>query len=125
MPEILTKIYPKGFTAFLTGNIYLKRSIFEDLQKKKPNPKNVSILLHEKEHRKRSGLSNALKYQIYPKFRLNEELIAYRAQFKYLKKKGSSYDLDLVAKKLSGPIYFYSTNYKKAKKILKKVWQEA
>ena len=124
MPKLLLLISPKVKGATL-GNIYLPEEIFTDLQKENPDPINISLLIHEEEHRKNSSLSNIIRYALFPKARLNEELGAYKVQFKYLKSKRATYDIENVARNLSGFFYFYSTNYKNAKRLLEKAWNES
>lgn len=117
----------KGFNFGMT--IYLNKEIYQDL--KNDNPKNVSlaVLKHEEIHIKRvkkvGTIKFGFKYLFFPKFRLNEELLAYKEMFKFLKQKGEIYNLDRVAKSMSGHRYIWVLPYNKAKAVLEKLWQEA
>src|SRR3989344_6128139 len=84
IPSFLNWLYPKGFTPFLLNKVYLNDRILRDLETKNPKPHSVSILIHEQEHLKRRGLTHSLKYTLLPKYRLSEEMNAYRKQFEYL-----------------------------------------
>ena len=125
IPGFLNKIYTKGLTSFLTQRIYLNEQILNDLKGDKPSHHSISILIHEREHLRRKGLKNSINYVLFRRHRLSEELRAYKKQFAYLKSKGEKYDLENVAKKLSGPLYLFATNYKNAKKLLENLWNEA
>ncbi|KKR73076.1 MAG: hypothetical protein A2186_04245 [Candidatus Levybacteria bacterium RIFOXYA1_FULL_41_10] len=125
IPGFLNWLYPKGFTPFLLNKIYLNNRILRDLETENPKPHSVSILIHEQEHLKRRGLTHSLKYALLPKHRLKEELRAYKKQFVYLKSKGEEYDIENVARKLSGPFYLFAADYKRAKKLLEDLWQQA
>ena len=124
-PSFLNRIYPKGFTPFLLNRIYLNDKILADLKTKTPKPHSISILIHEQEHLSRRSLKNTMNYVLFPGHRLSEELSAYRKQFVYLKSRREKYDLENVARKLSGPLYFFATDYKKAKKLLEDLWKQA
>lgn len=117
----------KGF--LLLNRIYLRPEIYQDLLSPKPNYQNVGIVIHEETHYKRSKNAGMLKfaarYILTKKGRLEEELAAYGEQIRYLKSKGQNYDLDRIAKNLSGWPYFWCTSYPEAKARLEKIWAEA
>jgi phage-related protein len=118
---------PKGFNIGTT--IYLNKNIYLDLQKDNPKLENIAVLKHEEVHVKRvkevGTLKFGYKYTFSPKFRLDEELIAYKVMFSFLKEHNASYDLDRVARALSGPRYLWVKPYKEAIKIIEKTWEEA
>lgn len=123
-PTFLNFLGGKGYKA-INGKIYLRSDIYNDLKSDKPDPTSVSLLIHEEVHLKNMNKLTSLKYIFSRKNRLEEELSAYREQFKYLKEHNRNYDLDKLALKLSGPLYMYSTNYETAKKKLERIWREA
>jgi hypothetical protein len=116
-------------TSYITGKIYLPKETFEDLCSENPSLQNIGILKHEETHLKSCKEMNLLqyllKYLTNKNFRLQEELKAYKEQFKYLKKHDLKYDLENVARKLSGKQYFWLTSYEKAKLLLDQAWSEA
>lgn len=132
------KIYPrlfkvirifskKGFNIGTT--IYLNRDIYEDLQNSSPKIENIAVLKHEELHvkrvREKGSMKWGFKYAVDPNFRLNEELLAYKVMFKYLKENNQTYDLDRVAKAFAGGRYLWVKPYKEAKVIVQKAWDEA
>ena len=66
---------------------------------------------------RRAGKLQALKY-LFPKIHLQEELIAYREQFKFLKENKEPYDLENIAKHLPG------LKYQDAKALITRIWNE-
>lgn len=119
----------KGFTSFITGKIYFPKETFENLKSQNPDPQSIGFLKHEEAHLKSFKGVNLLKYLFKfltsRKFRLEGELNAYKEQFKYLKEHNLTYDLERVAKNLSGKTYFWLTSYKNAKALVEKAWNEA
>jgi len=117
----------KGF--LLLNRIYLRPEIYQDLLAPKPNHQNIGIVIHEETHYKRSKEAGvfefATRYILTRKGRLEEELVAYGEQMRYLKSKGLDYDLDRVAKNLSSWPYFWCSSYLEAKAKLEKIWAEA
>ena len=117
----------KGFNFRKT--IFLNKKIYEDLKKDKPSDVNIAILMHEEIHLKRiknKGVNSwGFKYLFSPKFRLNEELLAYEVMFRFLKSKGLSYDLERVARAMSGHRYLWVKSYGEAKKLLEDLWKSA
>jgi len=105
--------------------IFLPEDIYKDLISLTPKPESVAVLLHEKVHlerQKRKGIILwIILYIISPKFRLNEELLAFKEQIKYLKKLNLTLDLELRAKRLSSWLYLWCISYKKALLELKKL----
>jgi hypothetical protein len=118
LPKFLSRFWFKGFTVTFFKTIFLRREIFDDLQSNNPTIQNLSVLKHEEAHLKRVGKLQALKF-LFPKLRLQEELIAYREQFRFLKQNHETYNLDNVAKHLPG------VDYESAKKLISKLWQES
>lgn len=109
--------------------IYIPKNIHEDLLSKSPNPKNVSILIHEQTHIKRQKQIGwflwGLKYCFSGKFRFEEELAAVRESMKYLKKRNIEWDTARSAKFLSSYLYLWCTSYREAKRKLDEAWVEA
>jgi len=110
-------------------NIYLPRAIYEDLQTKHPDPKSVSILVHEQTHIERQKqvgwLLWGFMYCLVARFRLNEELEAIKSSMKYIKSEGKGWDTDKNARALSGYLYLWCVDYSTAKVKLEKAWSEA
>ena len=113
----------------LYPNVYIPKHIYEDLQSKNPNPKNVSVLIHEQTHinrQKQMGwLLWGLKYCASRKFRFEEELAAVKESMKYLKKKKVKLDINRKAKLLSSFLYLWCISYDEAKSKLDDAWLEA
>ena|ERR1035437_2329310 len=118
LPKFFSRFSYKGYTLIFFKIIFLKREIFDNLQSNNPTIQNLSILKHEEVHLQRAGKLQALKY-LFPKIHLQEELIAYKEQFKFLKQNHEIYNLENVAKHLPG------LDYQVAKKLITKVWNEA
>ena len=89
---------------------------------KESDPDSIGILEHEKVHLKRMkdlGICKwYLGYIFSRKFRLNEEVIAYKKQFKVLKKHNIDFDIEEYSKILSSWIYLKMVNEDKAKELL-------
>ncbi len=113
----------KGVTLY--PRIFLKSEIYEDLQKAKPNPQSLAVQAHEREHLKRQkeiGLIKFfVKYFLFPRFRFEEEMIAYKKFAEILKENKIPCDSALFAKHLSGHQYFWCVSYKRAKEELDKL----
>jgi hypothetical protein len=118
LPKFFSRFWFKGFTLMFFKLIFLRREIFDNLKSTNPTIQNISILKHEEVHLQRAGKLQALKY-IFPKIHLQEELIAYKEQFKFLKENKETYNLENVAKHLPG------IDYQSAKKLITKTWNEA
>ena len=90
---------------------------------KELDPNSIGILEHEKVHLKRIeeiGICKwYLRYIFDRKFRLNEEIIAYKKQSEVLKKYNIDFDIDKYAKILSSQTYLKMVSEKKAKELLK------
>ena len=112
-----------------SNRIYLRKAIYEDLISKYPKIENIGILIHEEEHVKRIKKVGAwkfgLKFWLNRNFRFSEEIVANKTQFAYLKKYGGRFDMEKRARQLSGPPYLWCVSYEKAKKELRRVWEEA
>ena len=128
-PWTIMPILSKYTAHAIYPNIYLPLDIYEDLQRKHPDSKNVSILVHEQTHIEKQNqigwLLWGFKYCFVGSFRLNEELEAIKSSMKYLKSKGKNYDIDKRARALSGYLYLWCVDYKTAKARLEKAWSEA
>lgn len=124
--SVMDRTKSKGF--LLGRSIYLRPEIYQNLLSKNPDPRNIGILIHENTHYSRMNKIGIFKFNIIYLFsrksRLEEELVAYKEQMKYLKSKGLNYDLDRVAKNLSNWVYLWCTSYTQAKFKLQKIWDE-
>jgi len=126
------KVFPKIISTktaqCIYPSIFLPEHIYKDLISLTPKPESVAVLLHEKVHlerQKRKGIILwIILYTISPKFRFNEELLAFKEQIKYLKKLNLTLDLELRAKRLSSYLYLWCVSYEQALSELKKVWDE-
>lgn len=122
------KVFPKIISTKTAQCIYpfifLPEDVYKDLISKTPKPKSIAVLLHEKVHLERQKKQGILlwiiKYFISPKFRFNEELLAFKEQIEYLKKHNLTLDLELRAKRLSSWLYLWCVSYEKALLELKK-----
>lgn len=89
---------------------------------KESDPDSIGILEHEKVHLKRMkdlGICKwYLEYIFNRKFRLDEEVIAYKKQSKVLKKYNIDFDIDKYSKTLSSWLYLKMVNKDKAKELL-------
>lgn len=116
----------KGF--LFIQQIYLQKEIYENLLSEKPEHVNIGYLIHEQTHYTRTKSMGVFKfgilYLLSKKGRFNEELIAYKAQMKYLKSNNQTYDTSRTAKALSSWPYLWCMSYEKAKMALDSVWAE-
>ena len=116
--KILPKIISNKTAQCIYPFIFLPEDVYKDLISKTPKPKSIAIFLHEKVHlerQKRKGiLLWIILYIISPKFRFNEELLAFKQQIKYLKKLNLTLDLELRAQRLSSWLYLWCVSYEKA-----------
>ncbi len=107
-------------------NIYLPKTIYENLRKPNPDIKFVAILAHEECHIERQKKMGLLKWGIKsffsPKFRFNEEIEAIKPQMEIYKKHKMKFDIEKNAKYLSSWLYFWPVSYKTAKMELMKIW---
>lgn len=112
----------------LYPNIYVTPEIYENLQTKNPNPKYLAVLEHERKHierQKEMGLFIfGIRYLLFPRFRLQEELLADKEGMRVYKKYHLAYDFDRHAKFLSSGLYLWMTSFENAKKELGKIWEE-
>ncbi len=113
---------PPGF-AFLK-TVFLRRDIYDDLKSPRPSPKSVGFLIHEQTHRRRMSNFEFVIYWFDPKLRFQEELMADKERFKYLKKNKVKFDFEKRAKDLSSIYYLWCTSYENAKAELMRVWRE-
>lgn len=117
--QTATALYP---------NIYLPERTYRDLSSAKPDPYNISRLIHEQTHIvriKEVGIAKfAMKYLFDPKFRIAEELIATKEGMKFIKSKKLSWDIDRSARYLSSWLYLWPASYNNAKTRLEKIWKE-
>lgn len=102
--------------------ILIPESLNTELKASDPN--SIGILEHEKVHLKRMKEIGIYKwylgYIFNSKFRLNEEIIAYKKQLEVLKNYNIDFDIDKYAKILSSWIYLKMVNEDKAKELLNK-----
>src|SRR3989339_225300 len=107
--KFLPKIISSKTAQCIYPFIFLPKDIYDDILSKSPKPQSIAILLHEKAHLKRQKEKGIILwitlYIFSPKFRLNEELLAFKEQIKYLKKLNLTLDLELRAKRLSSWLY--------------------
>lgn len=111
------------------SKIILREDIFNNLFSKNPDPSNVAMMEHEITHIKRQEKIGIWKFQtkynLFPKFRLQEELEADKARIKYLKEHNLPNEFDARAKQLSSWGYYWMIKEKDAKKALEKIWKES
>lgn len=108
----------------LSPKIYIKKSYYKSLNKigKK------ALLVHEKVHCKqqvayKSKKAWLFRYVTNKKFRLEQELEAYKKERTYYKKKGFHYSKINIAKALSSSSYFYMCSFEEALKRMQD-WDE-
>lgn len=135
--ESIIKIKPKwwdvvpflsSFTAnAIYPNVYLPKEVYKNLKSDHPKQKWVALLKHEQEHLKRekeiSPIVFGLKYLFLSSFRFQEEMIAIKAQMKYLKSVGENFDTNKSARFLSSWLYLWPVSYVRAKQSLDKLWE--
>jgi hypothetical protein len=101
--------------------IFIPESINKKL--KESDTETLSILEHEKTHLKRMKEYGVFKWYLHyifnKEFRLNEEVIAYKEQFKVFKKYDIEFDIDKYANILSSKVYLKMIDENKAKELLK------
>jgi hypothetical protein len=123
--DMMPGLSPHSGTA-LYPYVYVGRRVYADLYSPHPSPYLVGLIIHEQEHIKRIRAYGPrkwyLRYLLQPRFRLEEELVAYGRQFAYLKSLGFSYDLDQCARRLSGPVYLWATSRRQALTRLRRLW---
>ncbi len=119
------------FTAFVvTPNmgIFVSPPVYQFLQAKNPDPKNLALLEHERKHLERQRELGSFRvligYLFFPRFRLNEELLAIKEMMKVYKKNNLPFDFERKAKVLSSWLYLWMTSFENAKKELEKIWKE-
>lgn len=116
--KILPKIISTKTAQCIYPFIFLPEDVYINLISPTPKPLSIAIFLHEKVHlerQKRKGiLLWIILYIISPKFRFNEELLAFKEQIIYLKKHGLILDLEMRAKRLSSWLYLWCVSYEEA-----------
>ncbi len=102
--------------------IFLRNDIFNDLKSSSPNPLSIALLEHELLHLKRQKeqgpLVFSLKYIFSSRYRIKEELLAYKRQAEILKKYNKEFDKKVIAKNLSSWMYLWAISYNEALKLL-------
>lgn len=94
-------------------------------------PRNLEI--HEGTHAEQQGITEEgikewwNRYLADKDFRLEQEVEAYRNQYKYIVEHGADRNtkrdfLRHIAQDLSGPIYGHIVSFEKAKELIKQVW---
>lgn len=108
--------------------IYLRKDIYEGLLEKSFFPRGLSVLKHEechiRQHRKYGVITYRMRYLFSPRFRFQQEIEAYLEMMKVLKANKLPFDIDKIARCLSGWMYLWGVSYPHAKKVLEKVWRE-
>lgn len=108
--------------------ILLPRTVYDELQKEKPDPRLVALVIHEEAHRKRQikmgWIKFSIKYLFDKKFRFNEELLAVKEAMKYLKENNITFDFEKNASHFSGWLYFWPVSKNYAKEELERIWNE-
>lgn len=111
------------------SSIWVKKNILDNLLSENPSPFWISLMEHEIKHIERQKEVGKWKYLLYynlfPKFRINEELIADSARFKYVKKHKVPYSIEDRARMLSSWKYLGRISYKKAREELERRYKEA
>lgn len=101
--------------------IIIPKSLHNKLEKS--DPESISIFEHERFHLKRMTELGICKwylgYIFSSKFRLNEEVLAYKRQFEILKEYNIPFDIDKYSKILSSWTYLEMIDEDKAKELLK------
>lgn len=111
-----------GFNTLFTDTIYLSRELYIDAQKTSPNPVTIAIIKHQEVHAHGASLWKAVRFVCSSTFRLQEETLAYKAQFNYLKKHHLSWDLGDVARQFTTIRYLWVMSYADAHKFIQEVW---
>ena len=110
------------------SSIYVRKDILNNLNSKNPSPFWISLMEHEIMHIKRQKELGKwkfwIRYKLFPKFRIREELIADSARFKYIKKHKVPYSIEDRAKMLSSWKYFGMISYKDVKNELERRYRE-
>ena len=113
-----TVLYPK---------IYLSQPLYEDAMSARPSPNTIALILHEQEHLRRIKSTGAFKwyvrYILSRKFRVTEEIAAYKPQLLYLRKNSIVVDLDQKARVLSGWLYLWPITHAEAHRKLTEIWE--
>jgi hypothetical protein len=108
-------------------NIYLADPIYNDLISQDPKNEWIAFMIHEQKHIERMKEVGPFvfnfKYILSPKFRYQEELIATRVEFQYLKTKGETFDFRSQAKSFSSYKYFWMVSSQKCEEDLKGLWE--
>ena len=125
-PWTILPVFSKYTAHAIYPYIYVPKYIYTNLRNKNPNPKYVSVLIHEQAHLKRQKKMGWLKwglgYVFSPSFRFAEELAAIKTAMKYLKKKNLTWDTKKSAGFLLGYLYLWCVNYETAKRKLDEAW---
>lgn len=128
-PWTILPIFSRYTAHALYPNIYVPKPVYENLKSNIPEPRLVSVLIHEQTHNKRQTetgwLEWGFKYVFSGKFRFDEEVAAIAEAMKFYKRKGGVWDTEKSAKLLSGYLYGWCVSYKKAKELLDKTWKKA
>ena len=140
---MILKLYIKKYSVFfkylpwlersegitLLTKIYLRPDIYDNLSSAEPTSYNIAVMMHEETHiksiRREGWLKFGILYLFSGAYRFNEELLANKAAFKYLKKHGSNVDLERKACILSSWLYLWPVSYAVALKQVEKAWNEA
>ena len=111
------------------SKIWVKKDILNNLISNNSSPFWISLMEHEVKHIERQHEIGKWKfwlyYKLFPKFRINEELIADKARIEYVKKHNVPYSIEDRARMLSSWKYFWGISYENAKRKLEKIYNEA
>lgn len=106
------------YSAQAIGNtVFVPESLYKELMENKIDVTNEAILIHENTHleeQRKLGLSKWLiKYLLNKNFRYEQELIANKAELRYLTKKGVDTNklIKSRAKAISGWRYLWAERY--------------
>ena len=108
----------RGAATALYPNIYLPKTVYNDIFSDSPDPYNIALVLHEQEHISRIRQVGVLRwyvrYLLSRHFRFEEELVAIEPQIAYLKHAGLSFDFERKARQLSSWLYLWAVSYEEA-----------
>lgn len=112
----------KGFALF--HNIYLADKYFRIHVSEIHDTEVEALIAHESEHTKRnrtSGVAGLLKYLSHPKYRLQEELAATKAEISIYNRDGKTFDCEKRARSWSSINYGWMIDYEEALYLLREI----
>ena len=109
--------------------ILVPRHIYDDLNSPAPSPYSLALIIHEQTHLDRQSkygwIQWMVSYAVSSKFRFGEELVAAKAQMRFLKRNGLTFPIEATAKLLSSWLYLKPVSYETAMKELTLAWEKA